>query len=523
MSYKTYLEREPTQGEQAHPSQIQNSAGGFSFKINDWDRLNRFLVLGTEGGSYYATQKLLTESNAATVKRLIAEDGVRVVQQIVEISNSGRAPKNDPALFALAMTVVYGNDNTRKEAYKSLRKVARIPTHLFHFLEYTKSMGKGWSRGLRNAISNWYNDDPTIIAYHAIKYRQRDGWSHLDVLRLSHVKPATSVHSDIFSWIKSGWESVGDDPHPDQALRILWGFEKAKRATTIQEITTLIRNENLPREALATEWLKSPEVWEALLQRMPMTALIRNLSVMTNVGLIKPLSDAEALVIRKLQSAEAIAKARIHPLGILVALNVYKDNEKASQRVIDTLNDAFYLAFGTVESTNKRTLLALDVSGSMSWNEIAGMKGITPAIGSAAMALVTSSVEPKYHIMAFADTLRQVSISPKQRLDDVVNQLKRISFGNTDCSLPMIWASQNNVQVDTFVVYTDNETWAGYIHPHIALEKYRQKTGIPSKLVVVGMISNEVSIAKPDDAGMMDVVGFDTSAPSVISNFSLGR
>jgi 60 kDa SS-A/Ro ribonucleoprotein len=44
-----------------------------------------------------------------------------------------------------------------------------------------------------------------------------------------------------------------------------------------------------------------------------------------------------------------------------------------------------------------------------------------------------------------------------------------------------------------------------------------------AKLIVVGMVSNGFSIADPNDAGMLDVVGFDTSAPAVMADFSAGR
>jgi 60 kDa SS-A/Ro ribonucleoprotein len=66
---------------------------------------------------------------------------------------------------------------------------------------------------------------------------------------------------------------------------------------------------------------------------------------------------------------------------------------------------------------------------------------------------------------------------------------------------------------------TDNETWAGDQHPVEALEKYRQATGIPAKLVVVSMASNEFTMTDPNDSLQMDVVGFDASVPGVIANF----
>src|SRR5262249_37331104 len=148
-----------------------------------------------------------------------------------------------------------------------------------------------------------------------------------------------------------------------------------------------------------------------------------------------------------------------------------------------------------------------DVSGSMTGPPIAGMPGISPRAGSAAMALVTAAVEPNYEIVAFTNGayrsmhpgfgsgISPIEISPRMRLDDVVAKVSGLPFGGTDCALPMLWAAENKVPIDVFCVYTDSETWAGKIHPVQALAQYRQKMGIGAKLVVVGMVSNEFSIA----------------------------
>ncbi len=69
---------------------------------------------------------------------------------------------------------------------------------------------------------------------------------------------------------------------------------------------------------------------------------------------------------------------------------------------------------------------------------------------------------------------------------------------------------------------TDSETWYGKIHPMQALSQYREKMGIRAKLIVVGMTSNGFTIADPDDAGALDIVGMDPATPSVISQFVLG-
>ena len=70
------------------------------------------------------------------------------------------------------------------------------------------------------------------------------------------------------------------------------------------------------------------------------------------------------------------------------------------------------------------------------------------------------------------------------------------------------------------MIITDSETWAGEIHPAEALRQYRDKTGIAAKLAVVAITSNGFTIADPDDGGMLDVVGFDATAPQIIADFA---
>jgi 60 kDa SS-A/Ro ribonucleoprotein len=480
-------------------AQVPNSAGGYSFPVDDWVRLDRFLILGSEGGSYYATEHALTLENAQAVLRCIEADGPRTVARIAAISDAGRAPKNDPALFALALCTAAGDEATRRAALAALPQVARIGTHLFHFAAYVQGF-RGWGRGLRNGIARWYNAmPPDRLAYQAMKYQQRDGWSHRDLLRLAHPKSDDATRNAIYKWVVDGWEWVGDAPHPDPVLVQLWAFERLKRATAKAEVLRLIRDYNLPRETVPTEWLNDADVWAALLEHMPLTALIRNLGKMTSIGLIAPLSDTVRAVTDRLRDAAALRQARVHPIAVLAALLTYSNGKGVRgslhwtpvQPVMDALNVAFYQAFGNVPPTGKRWYLALDVSGSMGGGMVAGVPGLTP-----------------------------VPISPGQRLDDVVKITAAIPMGGTDCSLPMRDALKHKRPVDVFVVYTDSETWAGEIHPVQALQQYRDRMGIPARLIVVGMVSNGFTIADPNDAGMMDVVGFDLATPALMSDFA---
>jgi 60 kDa SS-A/Ro ribonucleoprotein len=509
-------------------TQVPNSAGGFAWELDVWGRLDRFLILGTEGGTYYTGEQKLTVANASAVSRCIELDGLRTVRRVVEISQAGRAPKNDPALFVLAMCTGLGTPEVRAAALAALPQVARIGTHLFHFLAYAEGF-RGWGRGMRRAVGEWYNAKGTdALAYQLVKYQQRDGWSHRDALRLAHPKPTTETHGALYKWVTQGEL----DAVQTAQVPLLEAFQAVKQAETAEAVVTLIAASRLPREALPTQWLTKPEVWEALLTEMPMEAMVRNLATMTRVGLLVPGSAATKVVVERLRDQARIKKARLHPIKLLAALLTYQAGRGVRSQgegwvpvtsIVDALNDAFYLAFGNVEPSGKRIVIALDVSGSMAGGMVAGVPGLSPRVAASAMALVTAATEQEYTVMAFSNRFMPLTISPKQRLDDVLRMTDNLPFDGTDCALPMTWAQKAKVDADAFIVLTDSETWYGGIHPAQALRAYREARGIPAKLVVCGMVANGFTIADPNDAGMLDVVGFDTAVPQTLSDFIAGR
>ena len=550
------------QTEKARADQVQNNAGGFVWQVDKWTQLDRFLLLGVEGNTYYASERKLTRENAKSVESCLAEDGPRVVARVVEISDAGRAPKNDSAIFVLAMAAADAKDKTRAAAFEALPKVCRIGTHLLHFCAAVSSM-RGWGSGLCAAVSAWYLDKkPEHLAEQVLKYQQRDGWSHKDVLRLSHGtvrggRELTAAHAAIFAWLRAGMDSFTErdvvrksasgksrtthyaSPSRAALPDLLAAYEDMKHAESAQKVVHLIGRHGFTREMIPTEHLKSADVWAALLEKMPMTAMIRNLGKMTSIGVLGPLAAGNAKVVDALSNGILLRKARVHPIALLSALMVYKQGhgEKGKlswspvTQIVDALNDAFYYSFECVEPTGKAWVLGIDVSGSMGSGDIAGVPGLTPRMAAAAMAMVTARTEKNWVALAFTSGshsygapigsgITELTISPKQRLDDVIATVSGLQFGNTDCALPIMWALEKKLHVDVFATYTDNETWAGPIHVHEALKRYRRAINPKAKLVACAFTADKYSVADPLDAGSMDIVGFDTAAPQILAQFA---
>lgn len=191
------MEEGASQMQPCNENQLSNSEDGCGWQVTDMTRLRRFLCFGSEGGAFYVKeQKLSFESVDALLRLIEGGKGYEAVQEIKTFSQEGRAAKQDPVLFALAICSQCSDAKTKQEAYKAVPEICHIPTHLFTFIQFKKDLKEGmncgmWGRALRKAVSVWYNGkNDMAIALAVTAYKKKDGWCHKDLLRLSHLKPA---------------------------------------------------------------------------------------------------------------------------------------------------------------------------------------------------------------------------------------------------------------------------------------------------------------------------------------------
>jgi len=306
----------------------------------------------------------------------------------------------------------------------------------------------------------------------------------------------------------------------------------------------LVRDHGLVREQIPTHLLNSSDIWTELLKSkgangkgMPLEALTRNLGKLSSLPNFMGQENTNTICAR-LSSKEDIQRSRIHPFKVLVASRVYGMGKAlkgslswtVSPRVRDQLTGTFLGSFKNVPPTGKRYMAALDVSGSMS-AMCMGSPAISCREASAALALMLYETESHVYVRGF--TAAQVigagfyNFDPYVRHGMTLEQFITATnspFGPTDCSLPMVRAIQENLDVDVFIVMTDSETYAGSVHPQVALENYRKHANKPNaKLIVVGMTANCLTIADPNDRNTLNLAGFDASMPEIIAMFVRGE
>lgn len=533
----------PLPGREA--DQVRNPAGGFVFALDMWRRLEDFVVLGTAGGTYYVDSAPVTADNVSVVHEALRVDGPRAVAVAEEVSTARppRAPSNRGALFVLAAAHAAGDTATRQAAAAALPQVARTTEHQATWFGYYKQLaGKaaGGSvkirsrRSLRRAMAHTLMaEDTEAVAYRACKAMQRrtpqGELFHLrDVLRLARPNPVTPQRRALFGWIVG---TVSDEQAREQVRRVD-DFLTAQAAGSVREAVSVITERNVPWEFLPDRWLTEPAVWDALIDTIGVTALLRNLGRMTRLGTLAPLGDAAQRVRARLTDAEALAGARIHPMTVYLALAAYRAGRTPARpgkepqfwaplpAVCDALEEAWELSYGHVEPSGRRLLIAVDASASMSCKQVLANGtpvGTTYKVANT-LAMIMMRVERgNAHCIEVTTEMRPSPITARTSLAEI--QGRRPYGGGTDLAVPFTWALREQVQADGVLVLTDNVTWAGDRHPSQALAEYRCRVSPAARLIVAGMNPTGESIGDPGDPGVLNVAGLDANLPALVTEF----
>jgi hypothetical protein len=722
------------------PGQIANNAGGYSFPLPLEQEWMRYLIIGSksDNGSFYQCGGAIATTISKCIMAAVSSPATcaHLIRDIVDVSVSARAPKQEMTMMSLAAAIVFPPDNACKaQALAAINQVCRIPTHLFMLVQYIRDLsqdktkpGKGFGKGVRRALTEYYTSRNGLeLAILVTKYKNREGWTHEDLISLLHINPAEMKDDGgrlVLEWIMKKdkperqitanpakgivattlpakmertefLKRLAAIPTPDRdgcvgggsggfmktianAVGAVWGgggsaaavpdvkascpprllqvlfevvhpespmsgtlklmvrdneplqnvkqtlndigvgtsfvfryngslisstktlrdisydttkkiylgagvepviepvaahavasvpalpvsesepeskkpcedplvatarFLKAllelaktgEKKDAVTAVAIMEQNKKIQREHLPTELLNTPQIWNTLLSGMGMTALVRNLGKLSQVGVASSRSQD---IIKMLTDPKAVKDSKVHPLQVLVGMKTYSQGKgdlgsmtwPVNSYITTALSTTFRQAFGNITSTGKRYMIGLDVSGSMGMCMCAGAKNITPREGSVAMAMMTLHAEgaQNVHVYGFSNVFYSFNgkIRPEMTIQDAIKATD-VPFGATDCALPMTEAlkmyTSSGIVFDVFCVYTDSETYAPTIHPQVALEQYRKATGVDAKLIVVGMVANQLTIADPKDKNTLNLAGFDTATPELISMFVRGQ
>lgn len=520
MSYLDALH--PHQMERARDDQVRNPAGGYVWRVSDHELVRRFLILGATSTMYTSRRKIARDAIEAIARIMQTEEGaLGVLDMARDISVRGLAVKNEPAILVVVLGLTHQSERVRKRAEQVFNDVVRTGYHLFQAAHYINHL-RGWGRSIRRTFRNWYlSKTPDELAYQLIKYQGRivdegdkgSRWTHRDVLRKAHATPTSAQYNALFRYATRGEVLEG-------APQLVFVRELIKRAQDVEEVLALIREYNLTHEFVPSEWLGHGAVWKALLPNLPITATLRNLGRMSALGILEPGSEAERLVIEKITDEERIIRGRVNPLAVHAALKTYLRGRgfrgnlrwEYNKRIANALQKALGTSFRAVEGTGKRILVALDVSGSMMYENLP-IPNTSAAEGGAVIAAALMRAEPNAYLIGVDTEIHEigekVGATPTyKQLADIVDE---IGGGGTDLSLPFDYLLRKKINVDAVVILTDSVTWAGGRHPFELLQEYRRCINKDTLVFLVAMTAEGYTIIEPEDKRSINLVGYDAS------------
>ena len=447
------------------------------------------LVTNTFGQTFYTNRRDLIAQAAQIHDSMLAKDPEFAAKALVYARNKGFM-RSQPVYGLVKLSSV-----DRKLFERIFPEVIRIPNDLFDFMTILKALGRGkGGRCIKRAGGEWL--ESRLSEYWAIKYgASKPGqFSLRDLFRVFHPK---MERSELVAYVQ-GANDVNLD-----ALPQVKAFEALKRAATAEEKIAAIAEGRLPHEQATPFAGKDKAVWDAIVPNMPLFALLRHLATLERHGVLDSYREhMEGLFANE----KVISKAKILPYRFLDAAAHVK-----SSWATDALRDAVELSFGNLPKLDGRTVVMLDVSGSMKWVQ-SGKYQLAAAIFG--VALLKKVREGRF--LLFDTNVYEAKISTRDSTLSQAESVCSIGGGGTASGLPFRAILRERYKADNIVMITDEQQ--NRLRPAIdVLDEYKRKVKRDVKTFVINISPYSGGHMFPDERNTYYVYGWSPAVLTFVS------
>ena len=331
---------------------------------------------------------------------------------------------------------VKGKEWAKRFYDKVVYRVDDITEILSYYLsQYGKPVPNSLKKGLASAFDKFNG-------YQLAKYRSEGkAFSLVDAVNLLHPKPVEGNESALKELVEG----------------------KLVSTDTWEAKLTKAGQEGEGEEAVKA--LKK-DAWLELIKekKLGYFALLRNLR-----NILEQAPEAIPEAIRTLTNEKLIKKSLVLPFRFVTALEqIEQTSYPDSMNVIMALNEAVDISLSNVPELPGKTLVVLDVSGSMTW--CTDKTGRHPAkIGALFAAILVKA--NKADFMSFDCQARYQTLNP---MDSTLTISRNIKFtgGATNFNTPFLTA---NKAYDRIIILSDMQGWVGYHVPTGAFNEYKSQ------------------------------------------------
>lgn len=399
-------------------------------------------------------------------------------------------------------------------AYKMKDKEKLVTQVLTSFFNEEKFYGDN-TADMQNTIKSVIKSDPQFVANLAVFARREFNMrsvSHVLVAHLAHevegkpyvrkVVKSVTLRGDDVTEIMACYLSMFGKPIPNSLKKgisdAMQGFDEytlAKykgngKAVKMRDLLCLCRPS--PKDATQSDLWKrllnneleipvtwetqlssngnNKETWEKLIDsgKVGYMALLRNLRNILNAN-----PSNLNKVLDTIQNPEAVKRSRQLPFRYLSA---YKELENiGGSRVFDVLENSLEASIENVPKLSGTTVIAVDISGSMS-SLISNKSKVHCYEIAVLLGLIANKICENSYFYEFNSTIRSVPLS--HRTDILATTLNSRCCGGTNMFLPFNKMIDDNIKTDRIIIISDNECNGGWNSPvQTIADQYRRKTG----------------------------------------------
>jgi 60 kDa SS-A/Ro ribonucleoprotein len=502
MVSKNLFNTKTGRGTAVPPADTVNNAGGAAYKLTDEAALVQYAVTGALGDTYYVT----AEAQLDKVLELAGKVSPEFVGQTAVYARQHGYMKDVPAVL-----VAYLSARDLAVFKKVFPVVIDDFKMLRNFVQVVRSGAvgrKSFGTSVKRSLQKFFDDrtDDQIF-----RGSIGNDPALADILKMIHPKPKTVARSNLYSYL------LGKKFDADKLPLTAASFEKFK--TNPNGAPPEINFQFLSNIKMSTDQ------WAQLAESMTWQTLRMNLNTLARNGVFGK-AGTDSVIANRLSDKTEISKAKVFPYQLLAAfVNV---GDEVPQKVKNALQDAMEIATRNVPALPGKTVVCVDVSGSMQSPVTGYRAGATSKVQCVDVAGLMASTVLRTNedatILAFTTTVTKVDLNSRDSVMTNTAKIKNLPMGGTDAAAALRYVNERNMKVDNLIMISDSESWyrGGSYYGRgtdLAQEWKKVKDRCPNARMVCIDITPGTTCQVLDSKSMLNIGGFNDRVFDIVSAF----
>jgi 60 kDa SS-A/Ro ribonucleoprotein len=528
-----------------------NEAGGTAYQMSAKAALAQYVCTGCLNGTFYTT----AQTQLDTVRSLLSQVEPEFIAKLAVYAHEKSFMKDLPALLItyLASDAGAGGGvttpvsvqklNVLRKAFPRVIDSGNMLRNFFQMIRSAAFGRKSFGEGPRKLIRDWFEKRSPVSIFHQSIGNDP---SLADIIKLTKPKPNTPEKAAVLAYLL-GAEVV--ETEEGKVLRRLFKDAKdgqvktaheqpfANLPETVRQFEDWKKDKTLPIPAINFRFLDneklSTEQWADIASKANWLTTLKSLNTYAQHGVFG-VAGMTDLIAARLSNAAEVEKSRVFPYQIMMAYlatdaSYGVQSNPLPVKVREAIQDAMELACKNVPVLGKVKIFP-DVSGSMKGAAVTGDRGSATSkvrcIDVAALyAAATLRTNREAEVIPFEQTVRDVTLNPRDTVMTNATKLAAIGGGGTNCSAPLQMLNQRkDWSADVLVYISDYESWVdrGYTGTGLLQQWNEYKSHNPKAKLVCIDLTPRTNHQVKEHEDILQVGGFSDNVFTVIAKFVEG-